>query len=116
MDNRVKQIEKLVLEQKESFDFKSGDRVVVSYKIKEGNKERIQNFEGDVIQIKGHKGTRTFTVRKMSGEYATERIFPLNSPKIEKITIKRKGKVKQSRIYYLRQLKGKKAKIKEQRK
>jgi len=116
MDNKIQQIEELVLGKKEDLGFKSGDRVVVSYKIKEGSKERIQDFEGDVVQIKGHKSTRTFTVRKMSGEYATERIFPVNSPKIEKITLKRKGKVKQSRIYYLRQLKGKKAKIKEQRK
>jgi len=115
MDKRIQDIESITLQQQEKIDFKSGDRVIVNYKIKEGNKERIQKFEGDVIQIKGHKGTRTFTVRKMSGEYATERIFPLNSPKIENIEIKRRGKVKQSRIYYLRQLKGKKAKIKEQR-
>lgn len=115
MDKRIQDIEAITLNQKESIDFKTGDRVIVNYKIKEGNKERIQKFEGDVIQVKGHKGTRTFTVRKMSGEYATERIFPLNSPKIEKIEIKRRGKVKQSRIYYLRELKGKKAKIKEQR-
>ena len=77
MDKRIQDIEAITLNQKESIDFKTGDRVIVNYKIKEGNKERIQKFEGDVIQVKGHKGTRTFTVRKMSGEYATERIFPL---------------------------------------
>ena len=115
MDNKVRQIEEIVLGKKDDFNFNTGDRIIISYKIKEGNKERIQNFEGDVIQIKGHKGTRTFTVRKMSGEYATERIFPMNSPKIDKIKIKRKGKVTQSRIYYLRDLKGKKSKIKEKR-
>lgn len=115
MNNKIQQIEEIVLDKKDDFNFNTGDRVIVSYKIKEGNKERIQDFEGDVIQIKGHKGTRTFTVRKISGEYATERIFPINSPKIDKIEIKRKGKVTQSRIYYLRDLKGKKAKIKEKR-
>ena len=115
MDNKIQQIEEMVLGKKDDCNFNTGDRIIISYKIKEGNKERIQNFEGDVIQIKGHKGTRTFTVRKMSGEYATERIFPMNSPKIDKIKIKRKGKVTQSRIYYLRDLKGKKSKIKEKR-
>ena len=115
MDIKIQKIEKLLLTGKEVDNFNTGDRIVVNYKIQEGNKERIQKFEGDVIQIKGHKGTRTFTVRKMSGEYATERIFPMNSPKIDKIKIKRKGKVTQSRIYYLRDLKGKKSKIKEKR-
>ncbi len=96
-------------------DFKVGDTVVVYYKIIEGNKERIQPFQGVVIQRRGEKITETFTVRKMSGGIGVERIFPVNSPKIEKIEIKKRGKVRRARIFYLRGLKGKKARIKEKR-
>lgn len=94
-------------------DFIAGDNVEVSYKIIEGAKERIQVFRGDVIQIKGEGITKTFTVRKMSSGVGVERIFPLNSPNIAGIKVTKRGKVRRSRIYYLRALTGKKAKIKE---
>lgn len=95
--------------------FSSGDTISVHYKIKEGSKERIQIFRGVVIQIKGEGMNKRFTVRKMTGNIGVERIFPLNSPFIENIDINKKGKVRRARIYYLRGLKGKKARIKEKR-
>ncbi len=95
--------------------FGAGDTISVHYKIKEGNKERIQIFKGVVIQIKGHGNNKRFTVRKMSNNVGTERIFPINSPFINKIEINRAGKVRRARIYYLRELTGKKARIKEKR-
>lgn len=95
--------------------FKSGDTVSVHYKIIEGNKERIQIFRGVVIQVKGTGITKTFTVRKMSGNVGVERIFPVNSPYIKQVDINKVGKVRRSRIYYFRNLTGKKAKIKEKR-
>lgn len=96
-------------------DFKSGDTITVHYKIKEGDKERIQQFRGVVIQRKGSGATETFTVRKMSGSYGVERIFPVMSPFIDKIELNKVGKVRRARIYYLRKLTGKKARIKEKR-
>lgn len=94
-------------------EFKSGDTVTVHYKIKEGNKERIQNFRGVVIQRKGTGVTETFTVRKVSGGVGVERIFPVHSPFIDKVEVNKVGKVRRARIYYLRDLTGKKARIKE---
>jgi len=96
-------------------EFNSGDTVSVSYKIKEGNKERIQIFRGVVIQIKGSGATKTFTIRKMSGNIGVERIIPLFSPLIEKIEVNKRGRVRRARIFYLRGLTGKKARIKERR-
>ena len=93
--------------------FKSGDTVTVHYKIKEGNKERIQNFRGVVIQRKGAGATETFTVRKISGGVGVERIFPFYSPFIDRVELNKAGKVRRARIYYLRKLTGKKARIKE---
>ncbi len=101
------------VEKKDLPQFKAGDTVTVTYKIKEGDKERLQNFRGVVIQRKGNGSTQTFTVRKISGGVGVERIFPLYSPFIEKITVDKIGKVRRSRIYYLRNLTGKKARIKE---
>ena len=95
--------------------FGSGDTVSVHYKIREGNKERIQIFKGVVIQIKGMGVNKRVTVRKMSGNVGVERIFPMNSPFIEKVEVNRYGKVRRARIYYLRKLTGKKARIKEKR-
>ena len=94
-------------------DFRSGDNVTVSYKIIEGSKERIQDFRGDVIQISGKGMTKTFTVRKMSNGVGVERVFPFNSPNIAEIKLNKHGKVRRSRLYYLRELVGKKARIKE---
>ncbi len=95
-------------------DFNSGDTVNVHYKIKEGSKERIQQFQGTVIQVK-NKSTNgeTFTVRKVSGGIAVERIFPFLTPNIDKIEVLRRGKVRRARLFYLRGLKGKAARIKE---
>lgn len=95
--------------------FRAGDTVVVDYKIIEGDKSRIQSFRGDVIQIKGEGMTRTFTVRKMSNGVGVERIFPLSSPNIDGVTIVKHGKVRRSRLFYLRDRVGKKARIKERR-
>ena len=96
--------------------FKAGDTITVAYKIKEGNKERIQQFRGVVIQRKGGSApTATFTIRKMSGTVGVERIFPVSSPFIEEITINKRGKVRRARIYYFRERTGKRARIKERR-
>ena len=95
--------------------FKAGDTITVTYKIREGNKERLQNFQGVVLQRVGGGPTETFTVRKISGNVGVERIFPISSPFIENITINKRGRVRRARIFYLRKLKGKKARIKEAR-
>lgn len=95
--------------------FKSGDTVTVHYKIKEGNKERIQQYQGVVIQRRGAAHTETFTVRKMSNGVGVERIFPVHSPNIDKIEVNSRGKVRRARLFYLRELTGKKARIKEKR-
>ncbi len=96
-------------------NFSSGDTITVHYKIKEGNKERIQKFKGVVLQRRGSGNTETFTVRKMSGSFAIERIFPISSPFIDQIELNRMGSVRRARIFYLRGLTGKKARIKEKR-
>jgi len=96
--------------------FKGGDTITVSYKIKEGDKERIQKFRGVVIQISGNGPlTKTFTVRKISSGIGVERIFPLQSPAIDNIEVNKVGKVRRARIFYLRKLSGKKARIKDKR-
>ena len=95
--------------------FKSGDTVTVAYRIKEGNKERTQLYRGVVIKIAGHGDNRRFTVRKMSGTVGVERIFPLNSPFIDSIEVNKIGKVRRAKLYYLRKLTGRKARIKEKR-
>lgn len=96
-------------------EFGAGDTITVHYKIKEGNKERIQDFRGVVLQVRGTGVTKTFTVRKMSGNIGVERIFPINSPFIEGIDVNKSGKVRRKRIYYFRELTGKKARIKEKK-
>ncbi len=95
--------------------FKAGDTVTVHYKIKEGNKERIQNYQGVVLQRSGKGVNETFTVRKISGNIGVERIFPVASPFIDKIEVNKRGVVRRARIFYLRELRGKKARIKEER-
>ncbi len=94
-------------------DFRPGDNVVVSYRIVEGDKERIQDFRGDVLKISGHGINRTFIVRKLSSGVGVERIFPLNSPHIADIKILKRGKVRRAKLFYLRKLVGKKARIRE---
>ena len=100
---------------KEMPKFKSGDTVTVSYKIIEGIKERIQLYRGVVIKIAGHGNKKRFTVRKISENIGVERIFPFDSPYIEKIEVNKIGRVRRAKLYYLRALTGKKARIKEQK-
>ena len=95
--------------------FSSGDTITVYYEIKEGNKTRIQFFKGVVLQRRGTSSTETFTIRKMSGSIGVERIFPINSPSIQKIEVNKKGSVRRARIFYFRNLTVKKAKIREKR-
>jgi len=96
-------------------DFRSGDTVKVHAKIKEGDKERIQVFQGVVIRKRKGKMGATFTVRKVSYGIGVERIFPFHSPNIDKVEIVSRGKVRRGRLYYMRGLKGKAARIKEKR-
>ncbi|MCE1190071.1 MAG: 50S ribosomal protein L19 [Ignavibacteria bacterium] len=93
-------------------NFKAGDHVRVHVRVIEGDKERIQPFEGDVISIRGSKESKTFTVRKMSSGIGVERIFPFFSPKIAKVELLKEGFVRRAKLYYLRNLSGKAAKIK----
>ncbi|MGM9763436.1 MAG: 50S ribosomal protein L19 [Candidatus Cryptobacteroides sp.] len=94
--------------------FKAGDTITVTYRIKEGDKERLQKFKGVVIQLRGASpATKTFTIRKISNGVGVERIFPFASPFIEEIEINKVGKIRRARIFYFRELAGKKARIKE---
>ena len=97
-------------------NFKSGDHVRVHVRVIEGDKERVQPFEGDVISIRGSKENRSFTVRKISSGVGVERIFPFNSPKIAKIELLKEGDVRRAKLFYLRNLSGKAAKIKTKKK
>ncbi len=111
----MKQAENEFLKESDYPPFKTGDTITVHYKIREGNKERVQQFRGVVIQRKGSGLTETFTVRKLSGNIGVERIFPVSSPFIEKIDINKRGHVRRARIFYMRGRTGKKARIQEKR-
>ncbi len=100
---------------KEFPTFGAGDTITVYYEIKEGEKTRTQFFKGVVIQRRGSGSTETFTIRKMSGAVGVERIFPVNLPALQKIEINKTGHVRRARIFYFRELTGKKAKIKDRR-
>jgi len=113
--NLLDEVKSEVITKREWPEFAAGDAITVHYKIKEGDKERIQQFKGIVIQRRNEGFVETFTVRKMSGNVGVERIIPVNSPMIEKIEVNKKGKVRRARIFYLRELTGKKARIKEKR-
>lgn len=113
--NLISEIQKEIIALNELPSFKSGDTVSVSYKIKEGNKERTQQFQGVVLQRRGAGATETFTVRKMSGNIGVERIFPVNSPFIEAINIIKRGDVRRARIFYFRERTGKSARIREKK-
>ena len=113
--DRVKQIANEISAAKEWPKFSAGDTITVTYKIKEGNKERLQSFQGTVIQRRGSGTTETFTIRKMSGGTGVERIFPLYSPFIEKIAVNKEGSVRRARLFYLRERTGKAARIKEKK-
>ena len=111
----LRQIQNELVEVQNFPSFKAGDTVTVSYKIKEGSKERIQQYQGVVLQRRGQGPSETFTVRKMSGNVGVERIFPISSPFIDSIIVNKHGSVRRARIFYLRQLTGKSARIKERR-
>jgi large subunit ribosomal protein L19 len=111
----VKFVEEQVVEKKTLPAFKAGDTISVHYKIREGNKERIQVYQGVVIQRNSAGSTETFTVRKMSNGVGVERIFPINSPNIAKIEVNSVGKVRRAKLFYLRELTGKAARIKAKR-
>ena len=104
-----------LVERKEFPEFKAGDTITVHYKIKEGNKERIQNFQGVVLQRRGSGSTETFTVRKITNGVGVERVFPIASPFIEQIDVNKRGAVRRARIFYLRNVPVKKARIQENR-
>lgn len=111
----VKFVQDEFVEKKDFPEFSAGDTITVYYEIKEGQKTRTQFYKGVVIQIKGFGASKTFTIRKMSGTVGVEKIFPINMPAIQKIEINKKGSVRRARIYYFRNLTGKKARIKEKR-
>jgi len=113
--NLVKVAQEAFIEKKELPAFKAGDTVTVHYKIKEGNKERIQQYQGVVLQRRGSGLNQTFTVRKISNGVGVERIFPLYSPRIDKIVVDKRGIVRRARIFYLRNISGKKARIEEKK-
>ena len=115
MESLIKFVQDEFVTKKEIPNIKSGDTITVYYEIREGEKVRTQFFKGVVIQIKGTGLTKTFTIRKMSGTIGIERIFPFNLPAIQKIEVNKRGRVRRSRIFYFRELRGKKARIKEVR-
>ena len=112
----IESFEKAQIESKNVPDFRAGDTVRVAVRIKEGNKERVQNFEGVCISIRGEGAGKTFNVRKIgANNIGVERIFPLYSESIESIEVIRKGRVRRAKLFYLRERKGKAARIKELR-
>ena len=115
MSDLVKFVQDEFVTRKDFPEFNSGDTITVFYEIKEGEKTRTQFFKGVVIQKRGSGMTQTFTIRKMSGAVGVERIFPVNMPALQKIEVNQRGKVRRARIFYFRDLTGKKAKIKERR-
>ena len=115
MESLVKFVQDEFVTRKDFPEFGAGDTITVYYEIKEGNKTRTQFFKGTVLQRRGTGTSETFTIRKMSGTIGVERIFPVNMPALQKIEVNRRGKVRRARIYYFRNLTGKKARIKEKR-
>ena len=115
MDNLVDFVQQEFIEKNDIPKFSAGDTITVFYEIREGSKTRTQFFKGVVIQRRGSGRSETFTIRKMSGTVGVERIFPINLPTIQKIEINKRGKVRRARIFYFRNLTGKKAQIKENR-
>ena len=115
MESLIKFVQDEFVTKKEFADFAAGDTITVYYEIKEGAKTRTQFFRGVVIQKRRSGASETFTIRKMSGTVGVERIFPVNLPSIQKIEVNKKGKVRRARIFYFRDLTGKKARITEKR-
>ena len=113
MESLINFVQDEFIEKKNFPEFAAGDTITVYYEIREGEKVRTQFFRGVVIQIKGQGLSKTFTIRKMSGTVGVERIFPINLPALQKIEVNKRGKVRRARIFYFRELRGKKARIKE---
>ena len=113
MESLINFVQDSFIDKKDFPEFSAGDTITIYYEIREGEKVRTQFFKGVVIQIKGQGISKTFTIRKMSGTVGVERIFPINLPALQKIEVNKRGKVRRARIYYFRELRGKKARIKE---
>lgn len=113
MESLVKYVQDEFVNKKDLPEFSAGDTITVYYEITEGQKTRTQFFKGTVIQKRGTGASQTFTIRKMSGTVGVERIFPVNLPAIQKIEVNKRGKVRRARIFYFRELTGKKARIQE---
>tara|TARA_B100001564_G_scaffold247982_1_gene210476 strand:- start:7076 stop:7426 length:351 start_codon:yes stop_codon:yes gene_type:complete len=113
MESLIKFVHNEFISIKDFPAFSAGDTITVFYEIREGQKVRTQFFKGVVLQKRGSGATETFTIRKMSGTIGVERIFPINMPSLQKIEVNKKGKVRRARIFYFRDLTGKKARIKE---
>ncbi|PSG88016.1 50S ribosomal protein L19 [Aurantibacter aestuarii] len=115
MESLVNFVQNEFVTKKDLPEFSAGDTITVFYEIREGEKVRTQFFRGVVLQRRGSGASETFTIRKMSGTVGVERIFPINLPALQKIEVNKKGKVRRARIFYFRELTGKKARIKEAR-
>ena len=115
MESLVRFVENEFISRKDFPEFSAGDTITVYYEIKEGEKTRTQFYRGVVIQRRGSGATETFTIRKMSGTVGVERIFPMNMPALQKVEVNKRGKVRRARIYYFRNLTGKRARIQEKR-
>ena len=113
MESLINYVQDSFIEKKDFPEFSAGDTITIYYEIREGEKVRTQFYKGVVIQINGQGLSKTFTIRKMSGTVGVERIFPINLPALQKIEVNKRGKVRRARIYYFRELRGKKARIKE---
>ncbi len=115
MEREIKLVQDTFVRKEDLPAFKAGDNVSVSYRIIEGGKERIQVFKGDVINVRGEGTDRMFTVRKVTNGTGVERVFPMHTPFIEKVVVNKIGKVRRAKLFYLRELTGKSARIKEKR-
>lgn len=115
MEREIKLVQDTLVKKEDLPQFKAGDNVSVSYRIVEGDKERIQVFKGDVINVRGAGTDKMFTVRKLTNGIGVERIFPLHSPFIESIKVNKIGKVRRAKLFYLRNLTGKSARIQEKK-
>lgn len=115
MSSIINEINAILIPKKDIPEFNTGDNVSVHYKIIEGTKERIQIYRGDIIYVRGEGVSKCFCVRKLSNGVGVERVFPMHSPMIDKIELNKRGSVRRSKIYYIRELTGKKMRIKEKR-
>lgn len=115
MEREIKLVQDTFVRKEDLPAFKAGDNVSVSYRIVEGGKERIQIFKGDVINVRGEGTDKMFTVRKVTNGTGVERVFPMHTPFIEKVVVNKIGKVRRAKLFYLRELTGKSARIKEKR-